>query len=51
MNDELKKKLLAFEPLKIRDPASKHVRKLDEAQKLIAEVLESVQSSEDTEDI
>ena len=50
MNERLKKKLMEFVPLPIRDPAGKHVRKLKEAQELLHEIARDVQSSEDPED-
>ncbi len=50
MNERIKKKLMEFEPLPIRDPAGKHVRKLKEAQELLHEIAQDVQSSEDSEE-
>ena len=46
MNERLKKKLMEFIPLPIRDPAGKHVRKLKEAQELLHEIARDVQISE-----
>ena len=50
MNEKLKKKLMEFVPLPIRDPAGKHVRKLKEAQELLHEIARDVQSSEENEE-
>ena len=51
MRKEIIDLIKKYKPLPIRDPAGKHVRKLDEAQKLLDKIYEIVQSSEDQEDV